>query len=432
MKNLKLLILLVSIFTFISCESFVEGVNNNPNDFTSASGALIIGHVEMASVFMAESQPSRLAGIFTNQFTGSDRQFITYDSYNMVSGDFDDVWNKIYVDGIAQSRLVQSQSKSNLKLFGVAQLFEAYFAGEGTALFGDIPFKEASNSTEFPNPKYDTQAEVLNNVQTLLDEAIKNIGSSKVSDFYGKPVFVTNNANWLEIANTLKARYYLIAKNYAKAAEFASKGISSVNGDLLANHSSLDGQRNLFYQFGIEQRGGYLTVEDSYMKKLMTGARARSLVTPGDEVRASDFFDGSELNYDTGYFGVDKPFPIVSWIENRLILAEAQSRQGNTEAAQIGLNSVRSYLASYYKAEFPASNATGSVLLRHILEEKYISLIGSLQVFHDTRRTQNLLRIPVKNGSSIPQRFLYPQIEINTNKNFPGVKSLFTPTPINN
>lgn len=431
MKNIKIFTLAISLIGLFSCEQYIEGVNKNPNDFTSSSGNLLIGHVQLASIYLAESQPARFSGIFTNQFTGSDRQFIAYNSYNVVAGDFDDVWNKIYIDGIAQSRLIQKQTTNNQKLLGVSQLFEAYFAGEAAALFGDIPFKEAANSLEFPNPKYDTQSEVFSNVQILLDKAILNVGSAKVSDFYGSNVFVGNASNWLEIANSLKARYYLIEKKYDKAAEFAKKGISSANADLLAKHSSLDGQRNLFYQFGIEQRGGYLTVNNSYLYNIMTGNRARSLTTPGDISRAKDYFDGTELNYENGYFGVDKPFPIISWIENSLILSESEYRLGNISDAQASLNSVRSYLGTKYKDDFPSTLATGSVLLRQILEEKFVSLIGSVQVFHDTRRTQNLLRIPVKSGSTIPQRFLYPQIELNTNKSFPGIKSLFSPTPVN-
>ena len=40
---------------------------------------------------------------------------------------------------------------------------------------------------------------------------------------------------------------------------------------------------------------------------------------------------------------------------------------------------------------------------------------------------------PIKgtNNPSIPQRFLYPQVEVSTNANFPGVVDLFVKTPVN-
>ncbi len=84
---------------------------------------------------------------------------------------------------------------------------------------------------------------------------------------------------------------------------------------------------------------------------------------------------------------------------------------------------------------FPATaSASGSAaLLAEILEEKYISLIGELQPYHDIRRTNNLLNVPPKTGSAIPQRFLYPQVEVDTNPNTPSpIPGFFDPTPINN
>ena len=78
------------------------------------------------------------------------------------------------------------------------------------------------------------------------------------------------------------------------------------------------------------------------------------------------------------------------------------------------------------------STSGSQELLKEIIEEKYISLIGELQPFHDIRRTNNILNIPAKVGSMIPQRFIYPQVEIDTNPNVPSpLPTLFDQTPIN-
>ena len=56
-----------------------------------------------------------------------------------------------------------------------------------------------------------------------------------------------------------------------------------------------------------------------------------------------------------------------------------------------------------------------------------------MQPFHDVRRTNNILNIPAKTGTTIPQRFIYPQIEIDANPNTPSpLPTLFDKTPINN
>ncbi len=432
MKKIQYIAIAALGMISFGCESYVEGTNVNPNSFTDAPGELIIGQAGLASIILSESQPARFAGIFTDQFTGADRQFISYESYQVTTADFDDAWGNIYTAGLAQTKLVQekAQASGSRGLEGVSQIIEAWLAGEGAALFGDIPYSEAIKPNEFPNPKYDSQQDVLNAVQTLLSTAISNVQA-------GSPVAMpmySGAYDWVEVAHTLKARYYLIAKDYTNAAAEAAQGISAPNKTLFASHSSTIGQQNLYYQFGVLQRGGYLAVTRSNLRKLLQGERARLLPTPGDANRSAMYFDGEELNYNAGgYFAIDADFPLISWEENQLILAEALARTGNENGARTAFNTLRTNLASVYGGAFPATQASGTALVNQILEEKYCTLIGSFQVFHDIRRTNNAIRVPVKNSTSpsIPQRFLYSQNEINTNTSFPGVVDLFTPTPVN-
>jgi hypothetical protein len=432
MKKIKNLTVAALGLLSLGCESYVEDVNINPNNFTDAPSGLIIGQAGLASILLSESQPARFAGIFTDQFTGADRQFISYESYQVTAGDFDDTWGNIYTAGLAQTRLVQEKAREdgNKGAEGISQIIEGWLAGEGAALFGDVPYSEAIQPNEFPNPKYDAQADVLNSVQTILSAGITNVQSGGAVPM---PMY-SGAYSWVEVAHTLKARYYLIAKDYTNAAKEAALGISAPNKTLSAFHSSTIGQQNLYYQFGVLQRGGYLTVIRSNLRKLLQGERARLLPTPGDAKRSDKYFDGEELNYTpSGYFAIDAAFPLISWSENQLILAEALARTGNETGARTAFNSVRTDLATTYSGEFPATTATGTTLVNQILEEKYCTLIGSFQVFHDLRRTKNAIGVPVKNStaSTIPQRFIYAQNEINTNESFPGVVDMFTPTPVN-
>ncbi len=429
MKIVRYIVLILLGISLSRCQSYIDGVNVNPNTFTDAPAELMIGQVEMAVVMLYESQPARYAGIFTDHFTGYDRQFTSYESYSVVASDFDDTWTNIYASGIAQARLVQEKT-SNSVLKGKAQILEAFLAGEAAALFGDIPYSQSCKPLEFPNPKYDPQREVFAAIQQLLDQALQNVGTTAASG----SLFATTNATWAEIARTLKARYFLLVKDYPNAAAQALLGISRRNGGLFSLHADITGQKNLFYQFGIEQRGGYLTVTRSHLRKLLIGERPRLLATPGDANRAEKYFDREELNYfGTGYFTAPASFPLVDWTENQLILAEAQARAGNSTAAAATFNTVRDQQAVIYGGSFPRTTATGDLLIRQILEEKYVSLIGSLQVFHDLRRTDNAIRVPIKNAlaETIPQRFIYPQVEKNANTSFPGFADLYERTSVN-
>lgn len=434
----KIFILLAALPFFFSCESYVEDVNIDPNNFTDAPGSLVVGQAMLAVSQLSESQASRYSGIFTDQFSGCDRQFISYENYNLTAQDFDDTWDDLYADGVGQARYVQNKAveDGDPVLEGVGQILEALLVGEAAALFGDVPFSEAANAIDFPNPNYDSQASVLSGIQTLLDNGIANVGEVKVSNAFGSAIYVNNGATWKEVAYSLKARYYLIAKDYPNALSAAQKGISSSSNDLLTFHSTTNFQENLYFQFIVEQRGGYLGICNSpLLVQLLDGTKARKLATPGDSNRLDVYFDvdASELNTnDGGYFAVDASFPIVSWLETKLIEAEAAARTSGDGLTPF--NEVRSYLATEYDGAFPASTATGDELIAQIIEEKYISLPGSLQIFHDVRRTNNLIGVPVKSNTAttIPQRFLYPQVEINANKNYPGSESLFTKTPVNN
>ncbi len=85
----------------------------------------------------------------------------------------------------------------------------------------------------------------------------------------------------------------------------------------------------------------------------------------------------------------------------------------------------------------PASSLTpDQALLREILEERYVSFFGQIEGFNDMRRTQNetLVRVPVlpNTGTQLPQRFLYPQSEIDRNTSTPSpIPGIFIRTPVN-
>ena len=440
MKSYKILLMLIAIgFGAVSCEDYTDGINVDPNNFTSAPGDLIVGQAELVVVKLSSSNASRFAGIWTDQFTGADRQYVSVDQYLVTAGDFDDEWDDLYADGATQARLAKQSGidAGDDLLAGVATIMEALLMGEAAAIWGDVPYRTAFDYTENSDPTYDPQEQVLADVQDLLSSAIPLVGDAKVASVYGSPVFVGNDASWAEIAHTLKARYFMITKDYPSAYQESLMGISTPSGTLLSSHSSAAGSRSLYYQFLFEQRGGYLTGDNSTLVQLMNGSKDRILNTPGDANRYPFYFKDlgtgvPDLNFDPeGIFAIDAPFPIVSYIENKLIQAEAAVRTGQNGLTPF--NEVRAHLADRWGGSFPASNSAGDQLILEILEEKYVSLPGSLQVWHDARRTNNALNVPIKNESAttIPQRFFYPQVEINSNDNFPGIVDLFTPTAVN-
>lgn len=434
MKN-NILLITILCLSFFSCEKYTEDLNDDPNNFSSAAPELIIGKAQLAWMHLAESNGARYAGIFMNHFTGEDRQYLTVNNYSITSGEFDDLWEDAYVSGLQQAELaiIKSEEINNTLLAGIGKIVKASIAGEMAALFGDIPYTEAVNFN-IDNPVYDSQVSVLANIQTLLNEAILDVGSAPATLYAGNRL--SSTTTWAKIANSLKARYFLIAKDYPNALTYAQIGLSDSSESLVSLHGNAPDNRNLYYQFCVDEREGYLGASNSHLNNLLDGTTPRLITTPGDSNRLAYYFNGNILNTNSGgVFDQINSFPIISYEEVKLIEAEAAIRSTNDNiTAQNAFNAVRDALSlQYNNGSFPHSTSTGNTLLLEILEEKYITLIGQLQPFHDIRRTNNVLNVPPKTGTEIPQRFLYPQVEIDANSNVPSNRpGLYEATPINN
>ncbi len=86
--------------------------------------------------------------------------------------------------------------------------------------------------------------------------------------------------------------------------------------------------------------------------------------------------------------------------------------------------------------ENPDGLSSENALLREILQERYVTLFGQIEGFCDTRRTlgEGTVRVPVapNTGNELPQRFIYPQSEIDRNKNVPNpIPGFFEATMVN-
>ena len=241
------------------------------------------------------------------------------------------------------------------------------------------------------------------------------------------------NPDDIESISVIKGASAAAIYGTGAAISFASNGISARSNDLVTLHGTSQENRNLYYQFIIDERQDYLVATDSHLVHLLDGTIARALTTPGDNLRFANYFliDDTRTLINTnsnGRFSQTSSFPLTSYYENQLILAEAKFKTNDEAGAREHLNNVRAELRVQFESDatgFPDSTASGNDLLTHILEEKYITLVGEIVTFHDLRRTRNFIGVPNKTtgstgASDFPQRFLYPQSEVDTNENVPS------------
>ena len=440
-----------------SCDKLIEGYDVNPNAPQDAPADQQLTAVQVSEGFVLSGEMARTAGIWSDYFTGTDRQYEGLQNYTTVAGDYDNMWTNTYTLVLTNARIVSDKAAlvQNFQLQGIAQVLEAQMIGTATSLWGDVPYSQAFQPG-VPAP-FDRQTDNYANVQTLLSTAITNLGRNGVNPSERDIYYGGDLAKWQAAAHSLKARYYLHVKNYAQAATEARLGIASSANDMLMPYGgTISTSANPYYDFIDINRTGYMTAENAYAVRLLQGLRTNART---NESARFEYFYTTESDYaavdpnylEGGAFAADADFPLISYVETQAILAEALARANDLSGSLAALNNIRSYnrttftggtanYAAYTLADFAAGGLlnTGqsqqNALLREILTEKYLSLIGQIEPFNDIRRTGNLIGVPKKrtDAPSIPQRYLIAQNEVNANPNVPRpIPPLYEPTEVN-
>jgi hypothetical protein len=476
MKNIYIIGVL-SLLVF-SCSQMVEDLNQNPNNPTSAPYQYILTGAEVATIVLQTGEPAREAGIFAGQFTGIERQHLALNDYLVTAATFDPTWRVIFRDILRNIRVAEASAiESGIDgiALGVLQVLEALDLGTATSLFGDIPYDQAG-SLEFENPEFESQIAVYGKIQALLDDAIVNLATGTGRPPASTEIYFDGNAvAWSQVAYTLKARFFMHTKEYPAAYTAAQKGIgsngSSHTNNMKSPHGTATDDANLHYQFfALASRKNDLVTSNFFASFIDSNnatnpipANYRGNSKTNETARYNYLLQttvvGLQPNFNpNGFAQIDAPAQIVTYAENLLILAEAGAR-ANFNTGLGHLNTFRTYMATggymtnpimanikydaYVAADFdnlgienPSGISSANALLREILEERYITLFGQIEVFNDTRRTQNesIVRVPVvpNTGSSLPQRFLIGDSEIDTNNNTPNpIPGFFEPTQVN-
>lgn len=456
-----------------SCSEAVEGINEDPNSITQSAYGNILTGAEVGNILLQTGESARRSGIFAGQYTGIDRQHLGFSQYNVTTSDFDGLWYDGFVNAY-RNALVTEQSIIDNEVGpvsrGITQVLQAHIIGTMASLYGDIPFEEAG-FIEIPNPIIEEQEAVYDKIQNLLSEAITNLESNTGRPFGGSEIYFDGSpSKWIESANTLKARYHMHTKAYDQAYQAASNGISSLSNSMYGPHGSAADNSNLNYQFfEIQVRQADLIVSDFMTSLIHPGSdnpnpsNYRGNSKTDETARFNFYFNSTSIGFQpntiNGFAAQEAPAPLVTLEENLLILAEAGLRSMNFDTGLAHLNDFRAFMSTggylrnidssqlqyepYIEADFEAGGmenpdgiAKEDALLREILEERYVTLFGQIEPFNDVRRTlgDSEVRVPVDPnvGNQLPQRFLYPQTEIDRNDNLTTpIPDFFEPTDIN-
>lgn len=377
----------------------------------------------------------RMPGIVMQHYFGADAQQVPYSTYVIGESDLNGLWlTGLYAGSMRLSIDVLDRAEPGgfPHYQGIAKIILAQNLGVATSFWGDVPYSEALKGAENLTPAFDTQEQVYQSIQTLLDEAIVHLQQPAVPGGVSGDdvVYGGDAASWIKVARGLKARYYLHL--ILRDSGAAQKALSALNAGTLES-SSEDAMipfdttptgANPYAQFG-QQRPSTLVVDPQFMDMLSAkdDPRQAAYYTSGGDIYEAE----SSLFWSQN----NSALPIISYTEVKFLEAEALVRTGNAPAAeaafreaiagsfaQLGLSGVEveDYLNNY--GAFTSGNANEQI--KQIITEKYVALYaqGEGEVWTDYRRTGFPELTPKEGGSNglnpsgdIPRRFIYPRDE---------------------
>lgn len=440
----------LSISLLTGCQSELDNFNENPNSPTTTTPSLLLAAMEISTFSTHTSGLIRASSIFDQHLAGTNiGQLEDIQRYVLTEQDVNNEWNTIYGTTLMNGHILNRDFADDYPHYnGMGQILTAINLGYATDVWGDVPYDEAFKAAEgIKAPKYNTQEEIYQRLQTILDDAIVNLkkpASSNLSvpgsDDY---IFNGDTDKWVKIAYVLKARFALrlteVDPNAAqKALDFITEsGISSNLDDANTFFSDKPNELNQWYAYNIDRRN-YMKMGKYFVDYLVTNndprlpfmVQEKSGVYSGN---APEDYSTLTSSYIGGYFDPKDPITqkglanpdarigIVTYAEAKFIEAEAKFRLG-LDAKPALEEAVAASVLKISESAAPASfitSATATVDLANIIQQKYVALFLTMEPYNDFRRTGFPALVPNQdsNTKTIPVRFPIPSDERNYNPN---------------
>ena len=267
-KYLMMTVLSASVF-FYSCETTELEDLASPNALSAdlADVDLLLNSIQLnylGSMGNMHGTSSSLARI--SHMGGRDY----YQNYN--SGTASSMWSNLYSGMLPDIEAIELQNgEDNLLAFhlGISKTMAAHVMMGLVDFVGDIPWSEANNPSEYPNPMVDDDAAVYEAAFAMLDEAESYLNAAGGGDdlFYGGDA-----GKWIKLVNTLRMRYHLTVGNYQAALDQGNI-IATEADDMQFNYGTqqlLPNTRHPYYNSDYTS-GGAAYYQSSWLMDLMDG-----------------------------------------------------------------------------------------------------------------------------------------------------------------
>lgn len=376
MKN-RLLILIPIISLFISCSDDITGLNQDTKNATSVPAEFLFTNAEKAMMDQVTSTSVNfnVFRLFAQQWT--EVQYPQESQYDLTGRKIPDAhWTVYYRDVLrdfkeSKTLLLEekahfvgspAQAKELDNKLAIIDILSAYAYGILVDTFGDIPYTEALDIIEHPQPKYDDAKTIYTDLIAKLTAASHALDQTNGSFGSADLVFHGDTEKWAKFANTLRLRMAInmadVDATYASAEVLAAvhDGVISSQADsaYLVYTPNQPNTNPLYVDLVASGRNDFLPA-DTFVNKM------NALSDPRRAKYYTEYPEGSG-NYKGGVYGELNTYPDFSHITPTVkepeypgvLLTYSEVEFLLAEAAARGI-AVGGTAASHYNAAITAS-----------------------------------------------------------------------------
>ena len=469
-KNITIYILLIFTTFFInSCDNDdLVKINKNPNQAVDIQPEFLFGYATLSWSGARMGGDLFLPVGFANQSlaTGGNAGWgYGEDRYDVSPFSIGNTWRFYFVNGGNNLKIAidKAESANPVNNNGAAQckIVLANTTYEATMIYGDIPYRQAW-SADFPNPVFDAQEQVLNDLLILLDESINQIEVTnplKISS--NDAYFKGDMQKWIKFAKSLKLK--ILMTMYDKVPAKASDISALLSQDLLA--SSADNVEMPFYNETNAENPKYKLFKryaGGNNPWIFANKNVFDFMNSRNDPRIPMYFKSEDNgNFEAlatateatptasvisleNLWKVDAPDLIMSYQETLLFKAEVYARGIGVSmdlamANTLYKDGVKASLIYYGVSESDANNYVNNDLtdisamsqtdaVREIHIQQWIDLMDrSLEGWVQSRRTK-VPNLTIPNGApagGLFKRYPYPDSELSSNSNAPTNNPLY-------
>jgi hypothetical protein len=445
MKNLyklNIALMLIFILLFTGCEKWINtDMNINPDVPSDVPMKLLLPTMEVSMAYQIGGiRAVKTTNIYMQYLNGVARQSNGEAKYILSASDVDDLWRRLYYQPMMDAKkIIEKAAVQNSPHFaGVAKVCLALCLGTTTNLFGDIPYSEAFKGDQaILNPKFDTQEQIYNTIDTLLKQAIADLGSTtNIITLAGDLIYSNNKASWIKAAYALRARYALNRKDYANALTYTNSSFLATD-KFSVNFGTTNAEANPMYQYAtVSSYKNDIKMCKTFIDKLLLTTDPRRTFYAKllgtlyvGSVAGSEDANASGLG--TYNNSANSPVVLSSYAEMQFIKAECYMKLAVPDPAAAA-TAYKAAVAASVLAVTANANTTwlnanintetaATITVEKIMEQKYLAMYSTVVPYDDYRRTGFPVLTTVAGAGPIPVRFPYPQTEVSYNTNTPSI-----------